>query len=54
VSDSDLVKAASQAAAKIGPTKVKEIVAEYAVKTLDQLTQPQRRNFLGRILVEAA
>jgi len=49
VSDTDLQSASAKAAAKHGPKKVKELLAEYGVALLGKLTQDQRVGFLVKL-----
>lgn len=54
ISDADLSKAASAAAAEIGPNRVKEVVANFGVGNLAELPQDQRREFLDTLKAEVA
>ncbi len=49
VSDEDLTKSASQAAADIGPPAVMDILDEFGVGEVRDLTQEQRREFVDRL-----
>ncbi len=53
ITDQDLVKACSDAAQKIGPPKVYEVLAEFDGATNVQKLKPdQRRKFLNRLKEE--
>ena len=49
VSDEDLTKAASQAAAEIGPSKVMDVLDEFSVAEVKHLKQEQRPDFIARL-----
>lgn len=53
VSDADLTSTASRAAAKITPKKVNEIIEEFGVSDIKELTQEQRVEFVARMEAEA-
>jgi len=47
--DSDVTKAASEAAMKLTPARVQEIIASYDVKSVGDLDQDQRRGFIDTL-----
>ena len=49
MSDEDLTKAASQAAAEIGPSKVMDVLDEFSVAEVKHLKQEQRPDFIARL-----
>ncbi len=49
VSDEDLTKSASQAAALLGPPAVMDILDEFAVDEVRDLSQAQRKEFLAKL-----
>lgn len=54
ITDADLAKACSTAAAIIGPNAVKEIIEEYGVESVDELEEKQRSAFLRELEKESA
>lgn len=49
VSDEDLTKAASQAAALLGPPAVMDVLDEFAVEEVRDLSQEQRKEFMAKL-----
>ena len=54
LSDGDITKAASEAAMKLTPAKVQEVIASHGVKYVGELNQDQRRRFIDQLEEEVS
>jgi len=54
LSDRDISKAASEAATKLTPARVQEVITSYSVKTVGELDQDQRRKFIDQLEEEVS